>query len=339
MSDLKSNMKKEQILDSDVKDYIQALLEKSEEAYLMSLEIINKPTLKYRTEGFCFFICNAWELVLKAFIIRRENSISAMNFKNNQNQTLGLSECIERVFTSTTDYTKTNLNMVRSIRNKATHNVLPDYDFIFAPLFQKCINNLLKFYEKHFPEYKVNKSITPFVALSNAPDTINSPLVLNPTSLMQFKSLETELNNDISGDITQTIKLVSTKKSNEADLVYALEPNSEKAVHFINVPKDVNVTHPFLATEAVKSIKESLMLSLGSDFGFNMHKFTAFCKDKGIKENQNYCYKIEAGKEVRYKYSHDLINYAVYILSEENGAKKINPGQDDCSAGNPTLLA
>ncbi|MCL2574683.1 MAG: hypothetical protein FWE34_09065 [Defluviitaleaceae bacterium] len=46
-------------LSKDVKDYVFALLEKSEEAYLMALEIINKPTIKYRTEGFCFFICNA----------------------------------------------------------------------------------------------------------------------------------------------------------------------------------------------------------------------------------------------------------------------------------------
>ena len=47
--------------------YINALLNKSEEAYLMSIEIINKPTINYRTEGFCFFICNAWELLLKAY--------------------------------------------------------------------------------------------------------------------------------------------------------------------------------------------------------------------------------------------------------------------------------
>ena len=43
----------------DLNKYIKALLNKSEEAYLMSIEIINKPTINYRTEGFRFFICNA----------------------------------------------------------------------------------------------------------------------------------------------------------------------------------------------------------------------------------------------------------------------------------------
>lgn len=36
----------------DLNKYINALLNKSEEAYLMSIEIINKPTINYRTEGF-----------------------------------------------------------------------------------------------------------------------------------------------------------------------------------------------------------------------------------------------------------------------------------------------
>ena len=31
----------------DLKKYINALLSKSEEAYLMSIEIINKPTINY----------------------------------------------------------------------------------------------------------------------------------------------------------------------------------------------------------------------------------------------------------------------------------------------------
>ena len=60
------------MLDSEeLEKYIDALLNKSEEAYLIAIEIINKPTINYRTEGFCFFICNAWELLLKAYLINK----------------------------------------------------------------------------------------------------------------------------------------------------------------------------------------------------------------------------------------------------------------------------
>ena len=47
------------------------LIEKSKEAFAVAIEIYNKPTIKYRVEGFSFFICNAWELMLKAYLIKK----------------------------------------------------------------------------------------------------------------------------------------------------------------------------------------------------------------------------------------------------------------------------
>lgn len=45
------------------------LLNKSVEAYVLSLETINRLSIQYRLETFCYLICNAWELLLKAQII------------------------------------------------------------------------------------------------------------------------------------------------------------------------------------------------------------------------------------------------------------------------------
>ena len=47
------------------------LLEKSKEAFIMAIELYNKPTIKYRVEGFSLFICNAWELMLKSHMIKK----------------------------------------------------------------------------------------------------------------------------------------------------------------------------------------------------------------------------------------------------------------------------
>ena len=93
----------------ELNNYVNALLNKSEEAYLMSIEIINKPTINYRIEGFCFFICNAWELLLKAYLINKAKDINVINYKDDSNRTIGLDECLERVFTRTTDKTKNNI--------------------------------------------------------------------------------------------------------------------------------------------------------------------------------------------------------------------------------------
>jgi len=305
-------------LSKDVEDYTYALLEKCEEAYLMALEIINKPTIKYRTEGFCFFICNAWELALKAFIIRRENSIDAINFKHNPSQTLGLAECIESVFTSTTDHTKTNLNMVRNIRNKATHNILPDYDFKFATLFQFCVYSLVKFMERHFPEYRLNNQITAFVALSNMHNEVNSPLLLNPASLLHLSGLEKELYDNNAGEvITQTIKLSVTKKSKEADVSFKFTDDAEEKARLIEVPKDANITHPYMAKDVVNMVRESLRLNNNTTLEFNMHTFNEFVRSKRIKENGSYCYTTQLGNSLRYKYSQKLVDYIVYNFSQK----------------------
>ena len=68
-------------------DLTEKLLDKSKEAFTMAIEIYNKPTIKYRIEGFSFFICNAWELMLKAYMIKAkgENSIY---YKDNPERTL-----------------------------------------------------------------------------------------------------------------------------------------------------------------------------------------------------------------------------------------------------------
>lgn len=95
----------------DLNKYVNALLNKSEEAYLMSIEIINKPTINYRTEGFCFFICNAWELLLKAYLINKAKDINVINYKDDSSRTIGLDECVEKIFTSTTDKTKLTFHL------------------------------------------------------------------------------------------------------------------------------------------------------------------------------------------------------------------------------------
>ncbi len=276
------------MLSDELNNYVNALLNKSEEAYLMSIEIINKPTINYRTEGFCFFICNAWELLLKAYLINKAKDINVINYKDDSSRTIGLDECVEKVFTSTTDKTKNNISFIRNIRNKATHLILPEYDYILSPAFQRCLTNYNKFFKKQFPNYNLNEKITPYIALVNpGNDKDISSLILNPNNLLLFEKVKKELNSDES--LGQTLRLVATKKESEADLKYTVVNDSEEKAKFISVPKDIAKTHPYTTNEVIKKIKETLELSLGPDHGFTSNKFQDICKRKGIKNNQDYC--------------------------------------------------
>src|SRR3989304_3042768 len=51
---------------------LEGLGDKGVEAYILALETINRLSVQYRVETFCYLICNAWELMLKAKIIEDE---------------------------------------------------------------------------------------------------------------------------------------------------------------------------------------------------------------------------------------------------------------------------
>lgn len=296
--------------------YINALLNKSEEAYLMAIEIINKPTINYRTEGFCFFICNAWELLLKAYLINKAQDINVINYKDDNTRTIGLDECVVKVFTSTTDTTKNNISFIRNIRNKATHLILPEYDYTLSPAFQRSLTNYNKFFKKQFPDYNLNEKVTPYIALINpGSDKDISSLILNPTNLLMFEKIKKELDADET--LGQTLRLVSTKKESEADIKYTLVPEGGEKATIINVPKDIDRTHPYTTTEVIKKIKETLELTLGPEHKFTSNKFQDICKRKGIKNNQDYCYQFSYSTNKIYRYSYITIEYVSQVYIEE----------------------
>lgn len=300
----------------DLNKYVCALLKKSEEAYLMSLEIINKPTINYRTEGFCFFICNAWELLLKAYLIRKSNNISSINFKDDSSRTIGLDECVDKVFTSTTDKTKSNISFIRNIRNKATHLILPEFDFLLAPAFQRCLTNYNKFFKKQFSDFNLNEKVTPFISLVNPGDNQDvSSLLLNPANLVLYDKLKNELDSDDT--LVQTLRLVSTKKESDADIKYAVVKDGGENAKFINVPKDIEITHPYTTQEIIKKISETIEMTLGPNHGFTSNKFHDICKRKNIKGNQDYCYQFPYSKNNIKKYSDLAIEYISQIYIDE----------------------
>ena len=55
--------------DSNDFDLKERLVDKSFDAYVLALETINRITVRYRMEAFCYLICNSWELLLKARIL------------------------------------------------------------------------------------------------------------------------------------------------------------------------------------------------------------------------------------------------------------------------------
>jgi len=116
----------------------EKLIEKSKEAFILAIEIYNKPSIKYRVEGFSIFICNAWELMLKAHLIKTCGNASIYH-KDNTSRSISLENCITRIFTNKKAPLRINIEKIIELRNTSTHFITEEYEMVYIPLFQACV--------------------------------------------------------------------------------------------------------------------------------------------------------------------------------------------------------
>lgn len=120
----------------------ERLVDKAKEAFVMAIEIYNKPSIKYRLEGFSFFICNAWELMLKAHMINKLGEES-IYYHDKPNRTISLENCVQKVFTNEKAPLRKNLERIVELRNTSTHFITEEYEAVYIPLLQVCVFNFV----------------------------------------------------------------------------------------------------------------------------------------------------------------------------------------------------
>ena len=120
------------------------LLDKSIEAYILALETINRLSIQYRVETFCYLICNAWELLLKARILdtdRKPNSIFYKKERGKRQRSLSLRDCLNRSIPDRKDPVRRNIERIEDLRDEATHLVISQVPREVLGLFQACVIN------------------------------------------------------------------------------------------------------------------------------------------------------------------------------------------------------
>ncbi len=130
----------------------QKFIEKSHAAMLAAIEVYNKPTFSYREETFCILAVNAWELLLKAKLLKEskndpkaiqvrvprqlkggEKSTKHMTVKKNRAgnaMTLQLSACVAALEKAQDRASRVpqevalNLEAIIDVRDNATHFIV-----------------------------------------------------------------------------------------------------------------------------------------------------------------------------------------------------------------------
>ncbi|MGR1357285.1 DUF3644 domain-containing protein, partial [Streptococcus agalactiae] len=256
------------------------LVDKSIEAFIMGLEIYNKPTIKYRIEGFSFFICNAWELMLKAEMLNRNQSIY---FKDNPDRTLSLEGVIKKIYSDDSTRIRLNLERIIELRNISTHYITEDYELKYAPLFQACVLNYVNELQR-FHSRDVTKAISQnfltitatYEPLSNEQIRLKYPAEIAEKFIQQANAIDvlvTEYNSDkFAIGIKQNLYI--TKKKSEADFIVSIANQSPSQVAILKDLKDPSETHKYSYANIISVVNDRLNkknIKLNYKSGFNQY--------------------------------------------------------------------
>lgn len=297
------------------------LLDKSKEAFAMAIELYNKPTIHYRVEGFGIFICNAWELMLKAHMIKSMGTDSVYH-KNNPDRTLSLENCIQRVFTNNKDPLRLNLEKVIELRNTSTHFITEEYEMVYVPLFQ---SNIFNFNEKMMSFH--NFDMTDIIP-QNFPTLAVSIRALDTEEIIAKypEEIATRLintNNNINELVAENSNVFAiridhhhyiTKNKDKATSFIKVDNASDAKVKIIKDLKDPKDTHKYTTKNCIKEInlrldKSKAILRFNDEpKRFNSYHFELFCKYFNIKNSPKLCYTYTLTSNPIYSYSIQVID-------------------------------
>lgn len=308
----------------------QKLVNKSKEAFMMAIEVYNKPSIHYRVEGFSFFMCNAWELMLKARIIQVSGE-SAIYFKEKPNRTISLENCIKLVFTNEHAPIRKNLEKIVELRNTSTHCIVEEYEMVYIPLFQACVFN----YSSKMSEFH-NVDITSivpenFLTLTVSLKGLNAseirakyPIQIAEKLLTMTESINSEIaqnNSDFAIRIDH--RYFITKNKSEATDIVAVSKDSDTPVRIVKEMKDPNDSFGYSAKRCIREINNRLarakisLIYQGCAIQFNLYHFKLFTSYYGIKENKKLCYVYRVNIAPTYSYSIQAIDFIVDEIKKD----------------------
>ena len=296
------------------------LVDKSIEAFIMGLEIYNKPTIKYRVEGFSFFICNAWELMLKAELI---NNGKTIYYPDKPDRTISLELAVKRIYPDENTRIRLNLLKIIDLRNISTHFITEDYEIKYAPLFQACVLNFIfeinRFHKRDVTEYIAHNFLTisaNYDPLTNEEIKLKYPPEIAEKFIKQANEIDVLSNEYHSDKFSINIKqnLYITKRKDEVDFVVSISNNSKNKVALVKELKDPSDTHKYSFINVIAAVKERLKkqnIKLGYQNGFNSHVLSLIINFYDIKKDKKYSYRHILGNNETYTYSQQFIEFII----------------------------
>lgn len=128
---------------------VRQLLDKSRDAAILAVDVYNKPSTRFRSEGFIVMMNVAWTSLFHAYFQRsgvkyfyREKGSRRYVRVDGQRKAWELAECVREYFGDENPPVRENLRFFLRIRNQIVHRFLPALDL---DIFGECQAHLLNY--------------------------------------------------------------------------------------------------------------------------------------------------------------------------------------------------
>ena len=290
---------------------------------MLALELYNKPTIGYRAESFSILFSNAWELMLKAYLLEQNNGKKSVIFRrkqrNKRRESISLDEALNKIFFNASDPVRKNIEYISEIRNEAAHLIIEELDPYFSRAFQVGVINYIGHLLSWFG-IDLNERLNPgLLSLISDKNKITDIAVLKSRYskedfqviiywIKRFEELE-KLGDRAALSIQHTVAIVKNPK--KADYVISAGESGTQDVAVIQRTRDPDISHPFGRKRAIAEIKKNLPKSVK----FNEYDFEAYVFVKGHKKTNNNEYHYKGRFSGSSQYSQKLIDECVQEIS------------------------
>lgn len=276
------------------------LMNSSIEAFVLALETINRPSLRYRMEAFCFLFCNAWELLMKAKLFHDGGNIFYRKKRKQSRRSLSLDDCLGRIYTSHSDPIRLNVVKIHELRNNAMHLVIPFIPPDIMGLFQAGVLNYAKTLRDWFDISLSDQLPLGMMTLIYDFDPKQHSVEYAKMSrkisaetarwLTEFQRIIREQAASLGEGqrefyIPIDLKLAIVKKPDKADIVLSSGQAGGEAL-IVERARDPDTTHPYRQTELVQLVNQEL----GGEPPFNFYDFQCIKRVYNIVNKAEFCY-------------------------------------------------
>lgn len=248
------------------------LVANSIDAYVLSLETINRVSISYRMEAFCFLFCNAWELLMKAHLLHLGQRIFYRKKRKQARRSLTLDDCLGRIFTDANNPVRLNIAKIEELRNAAMHLVVPFVPPGIMGIFQAGVLNYSRTLQQWFGISVSSK--VPLGMMSLVYDFDPEEHSLESAQLHRKLPTETvrwlnEFQQDVRSKalalaaesqsfyISIDLKLALVRNPSNADISLSPGTGGAQGV-LIGVPKNADETHPYRQKDVMEQINSHL---------------------------------------------------------------------------------